>query len=379
MIFLTYFAILLFRLKRKEVELTLGKKEQAKGKKVKEEKNKKSKRKLKKGRIVLFIILLLLLIGGSYFGYKVYKNGGGMQGMIATIVGHNENTLKNLDPFYVLILGESTDIALTDTIIVGSYNPKEQKAALLSIPRDTYTGTNTSMATAYQKINTAYRGGEEPENALKAINKITGLDIEYYVIVDTAVLREMVDKIGGVWFDVPINMKYDHHEEKLYIDLKKGNQLIDGAKAEQLVRFRHNNDGSTYPQEYGFEDLGRMRTGREFITEAIKQTMKPENIFKVGDFLEIAHKNIKTNIPLSVAKDYLPYAVNFKTENLLSATLPGTTPSASETNNVSLFIHNKKETKELVDEMFLGIVPEDKEDENKTNTTNSTNTIKNNT
>ena len=353
----------------------MGKKEKTNEKKLKNENNKKNnKKKARKGRIFLLVILIALIIGGSVFGYQIYQNGGGMQGMLATLVGHNENTLKNLDPIYILLMGESTDIPLTDTIIVASYNPKEQTAALLSIPRDTFTGTNTSTATSYQKINTAYRGGDEPENAVKVVNKITGLDIEYYVVVDTAILRELVDEIGGVWFDVPIDMKYDHHAEKLYIDLKAGYQLLDGGKSEQLVRFRHNNNGSTYPSEYGVEDLGRMRTSREFITEVLKQTMKPENIFKIGTFLDIGHKNVKTNIPISVAKDYIPYAVNFKTENIASATLPGTTPSASSTNDVSLFIHNTKETKKLVDEMFLGIVPEEENGDIVSNNTINGNT-----
>ena len=55
-----------------------------------------------------------------------------------------------------MILGISTDQAgvdLTDTIMVASYNPKTQKASLLSIPRDTYTGKTPSRGTAYEKIN----------------------------------------------------------------------------------------------------------------------------------------------------------------------------------------------------------------------------------
>ena len=78
--------------------------------------------------------------------------------MLATVVGHDENTKKNLSEIKVLILGVSTDLdsELTDTIMVASYNPNTQKANLLSIPRDSYTGKNTAKATASLKINALY-------------------------------------------------------------------------------------------------------------------------------------------------------------------------------------------------------------------------------
>ena len=100
------------------------------------------RRKKKVWKKVLLIILLLLLIAGGVFAYKVYKNGGGLTGILATAVGHDENTKKSLEEFKCLVLGISTDeegALLTDTIMVASYNPNTQKATLLSIPRDTFT------------------------------------------------------------------------------------------------------------------------------------------------------------------------------------------------------------------------------------------------
>ena len=79
-------------------------------------------------------------------------------------------------------------------------------------------------------------------------------------------------------------MKYDDPTQDLHIDLKAGVQMIDGEKAEQLLRFRKNNDGTSYPTEYGDNDTGRMRTQREFIMAVMNQTLKPENIFKIGQF-----------------------------------------------------------------------------------------------
>ena len=345
-----------------------------KKKQIEKDKNRENKRRKKKTwKKVLLVILLILIIATGWFTYRTYKNGGGLSGMLATVVGHDENTKKNLKEIRVLILGVSTDLdsELTDTIMVASYNPNTQKANLLSIPRDTYTGKNKSRATASQKINSLYNINKNPEKTLEAVNELTGLDIEYYVLVKTEALIEVVNAIGGVEFDVPIDMKYDDPTQDLHIDLKAGLQKLDGNKAEQLLRWRHSNTKNgvmtTYPSEYGNDDFGRMRTQRDFIVATMKQTLKPGNIFKIGQLLEIANKNVETNIELSLAKDYVPYAVEFNTDEIKTAVLPGTTPDVKETNGVSIFVVNKTEAKELINSMFY----EEENNDSENNTTNS--------
>lgn len=338
---------------------------------------KTKKKKMKTWKKVVLVMFLILLVAGGVFTYRVHLNGGGMSGMLATVIGHDQNTKKNLGEFRSLILGISTDqegVDLTDTIMVASYNPNTQKATLLSIPRDTYVGKNTARATAYEKINALYGRKHRPDETLEAVNELTGLNIEYYVVVKTEALIKLVDAIGGITFDVPIDMDYDDTSQDLHIHLKAGEQKLDGDKAEQLVRFRHNNDMTSYPVEYGDNDIGRMRTQREFVLQVIKQTAKPENIFKLGEILEIANENLITNIDIGVAKDYIPYAVEFDTENLTTATLPGTVPSLKTTNNVSIYVANKKETKELIEEIFFNRDLEETADESEENSTGSTTT-----
>ena len=336
----------------------------------------KQKKKMSIGKIILLIILLILLIAGGIFAYKTHKNGGGLSGMLATAVGHDENTKKNLGEFRCLILGISTDeegALLTDTIMVASYNPNTQKATLLSIPRDTYTGTNPAKATAYEKINSVYSRHQDAQDVLDEVNEITGLDLKYYVIVKTEGFIKLVDAIGGVTFNVPIDMDYDDTSQDLHIHLKAGEQLLDGDKAEQLVRFRHNNDGTSYPQEYGDNDTGRMRTQREFIMAVIQQTAKVENIFKLGQILEVAEENVITNIDFNVAKDYIPYAVEFSTANLLTATLPGENTNKNSS-GTWIFVHNQQETETLIQELFYDRDLEQPTEEGTENTTNSSNT-----
>ena len=168
--------------------------------------SKKKKKNNKKKHIFLKVILILFLIlailAGGFVGYSVYKNGWGVQGIIQTAMGQDEEKLKNLDPFTVLILGVSKDISseLTDTIMIASYNPKTQKATIISIPRDTFVGANKNKATSYDKINALYQ--KSPQKTLDAVNKLTGLNILYYVVVSNNALVELVDTIGGVEYDV---------------------------------------------------------------------------------------------------------------------------------------------------------------------------------
>lgn len=309
----------------------------------------KKVRKNRKKKIVLRILLLLLIALIIYAGvitYKALKMGGGLQGFVAATMGHDENTVKNMPKITCLLIGKSLN--LTDTIIVASYNPQTQEAVMMSIPRDTFVGKNKNNATAMNKINALYQ--QSPQKLLDAVNDITGLDIQYYITVDTKALRELVDAIGGVYFDVPIDMDYDDSSQDLYIHLEKGYQLLDGNKAEQLVRFRKNNDFTGYPASYGSDDYGRMRTQREFITAALKQTLQAKNILKLGELLDIANKYIETNMQLSDLKDYLPYVIEFNTENIQTAALPG---ASEKPGDIWIFVHNKKQTEQLVGELFL--------------------------
>lgn len=312
--------------------------------------NSKNNVNKKKGlKTFLIIILIICIIIASYVAYSTYKNGWGLSGMIATAIGHDTKTKEHLEEFRVLLLGVSTDISskLTDTIIVASYNPKNQTANLLSIPRDTYIGTNRNKADSYDKINSLYQKG--PEKILEEVNEITGLDIKYYVVIETGALVDLVNAIGGVDFDVPIDMDYDDPTQDLHIHLKSGMQKLNGNQAEQVVRFRHNNNGTTYSSEYGNNDIGRMKTQRAFLTQVLKQTINLKNIFKINELIDIAYKNVKTNINVDNAKDYIPYIIEYDISQLQSTTLPG---EPEKINGLWFFNYNQKETKQLVEELY---------------------------
>ena len=353
--------------------------------KEKEKKNKK-KQKKKKNRVglkILLVILIIILCAVGYVLYKTYKNGWGLKGFISTVVGHDASKLQELDKIQFLLLGDNQ--GLTDSIMVCSYDPKTQEAAMLSIPRDTFIGKNKKRATASDKINSLYQG-KNADAIMEEVSNLIGIDLKYYIVVETDALIELVDTIGGVTFNVPIDMKYDDPVQNLHINLKAGEQLIDGKKAEQLLRFRHNNNGTSYSYEYGDNDYGRMRTQREFIMAALSQTLKASNILKITELLDIVKENVKTNMDFDSIRDYIPYVVEFNTDNLKTGALPGV---SDKCNGVWVFIHDEEEAEKLIGEMFLGIKPET-EDENTINIntiennvsnkiTNQTNTTKNTT
>lgn len=325
---------------------------------VNQKKKKKKKKKNKILKVILIIILVILLSFAGLFVKRMNENGWTLGGFVATILGHDANTLANLSRINILVIGQSQN--LTDTLLVCSYDPKIQDVALLSIPRDTFVGRNKNTATGFDKINALYQ--IDPDKLLKKVNDITDLGINYYIKVDTQGLKDLVDSVGGIYFDVPIDMDYDDSSQKLSIHLKAGYQLLDGNKAEQVLRFRHNNNGSTYQAEYGQEDIGRMKTQRAFITEVIKQVAKPENITKVDDYIKIANNNVETNFNIWNLKDYAPYAIDFNADNIKTETLPGV---PEKCNGVWLYIHNKKQTEQIVKELFKTELTEEQEKNSK--------------
>lgn len=310
--------------------------------------SKNSKKNIKKKRrwpIVLLIILLIIGIAAGIFYYRVQKLGGGLGGTIAATLGHDENTRKNLDTLTTLVLGKSQN--LTDTIMLFAYNPRTQEASMLSIPRDTFIGDDPDEATAWDKINSVYQ--LSVDKLLKDVSELTGLDVQNYVMVDTAGFKELVDTIGGVTFNVPMDMKYDSYSQGLHIDLKAGEQVLDGDKAEQLVRFRHNNDGSTYPASYGLEDEGRMKTQQAFLTELAKQTLTVGNIPNIMNIIDIANRYVETNMDFNMLKDYVPYLVELNMSEIKKDTLPG---EPALTNGVWVYLADEEEAPAVIDELF---------------------------
>lgn len=329
---------------------------------------------------VLFVVLVILsmtAVGGVAAVY--YENWerdmGEKDSNLAQFLSGNKKEEKELEPnLTCLVMGRNQ--SLTDFIVLAQYNPNTREASLLSIPRDSFVGDGSPDG----KINSIYAnygGGEKGITKLKEkVEELTGIEIQHYLLFDASMLKKVVNELGGVTVDVPINMDYDdpYQTPQLHIHLKKGTQLLSGSQAEQFVRFRKNNDGTGYPNG----DIGRIAAQQSFIRALITEILKAENIGKIKNLAQIVLDNTKTDITLELVEEHLDEVVTFKMDRMRMETLPGvgkyqkyqgitrsyyvlneesgdillddlfrnTTVKSDETSNEETIVDNKKEDKQ---------------------------------
>lgn len=234
--------------------------------------------------------------------------------------------------------GESTKGQRTDTLMLCKYVADTNKLAILSIPRDTLVDI---PGYGEDKINHAHAYGG-PELAVESVNELLGTDVEYYVRIDYDVVKDVVDAIDGVDINVPIDMYYEDPwaDPPLVIDLKQGEQTLDGKESLQFLRFRSG---------YATQDLGRIESQQAFIKSVIKKAQNPKYLIKIPSVFKSTRENIETNIPL---RDIVTYAMdvkNLKQEGMQMATLPNESVMMS---GVSYVIPIEEVKDELMEKMF---------------------------
>ena len=201
---------------------------------------------------------------------------------------------KSQDYYTVLILGRDTGGGgNTDTMLLASYDVTNQKATVMSIPRDTMVNVSWDI----KRINSVYNyygGGDRGIQYLyKEIAQLVGFEPDYQVVVEWDAVGQIVDAMGGVWFDVPRNMNYDDPYQDLHIHQEKGYRLLTGDDAMQVLRYRHDND-----MRYGYPDgdLGRIKTQQGLLKAMIEQLMSLKNIAKVNEFIKVFNENVETDL-----------------------------------------------------------------------------------
>ena len=294
--------------------------------------------------IVIILVIAVIALAGTYFFINWQKDVQDKESGDKNIIERLVVPEKKEEPVVTcLFLGVNGN--LTDFIMLGQYNPNTREIALLSIPRDTNVGNNSVDG----KINSAY-SSRGMDKLKKQVTEITGIEIDYHVLFKTKILRQVVDKIGGVTVDVPINMNYDDPYQNLYIHLKKGTQKLTGSQAEQFCRFRKNNNGSGYPGG----DVERTKAQQKFIKAFIAELLKVDNISKIPDIINIVLEGTKTNVTLDVAKEYIDDVIALKTDRITTNTLPGSARMGKSPLGymTSYYYYNAEKTKTMVDEMF---------------------------
>lgn len=198
---------------------------------------------------------------------------------------------KSEDYYTVLVLGRDTGGGgNTDTMLLASYDVTNQKATVMSIPRDTMVNVNWDV----KKINSVYNmygQGDKGIAALyKEVSQLVGFEPDYQVIVEWEAVGKLVDAIGGVNFDVPYDMSYHDPYQDLVIEQSKGYRLLDGDDAMQVIRWRKNDGGN------GIGDSGRMQIQQDFLKAVIKEMMKPKNVLNIGKISKVFQENVETDL-----------------------------------------------------------------------------------
>lgn len=260
---------------------------------------------MKRKRTVLFMISLMLIAVagyGVYYFSSIYK---GLEGLNKSPenspfkeVSAKEDTVveppqwTGSEPVNILLMGgdargtKKGEVPRSDSMMLVSLDPIRKRIQLFSILRDTYTDI---PGHGKNRINTAITHG--PNTAMNAVSELLGVPVQYYVYTDFQGFIKLVDAIGGVDFYVEKDMHYeskaDQHEYD--INLKQGEQHLDGKTALQYVRFRHD----------AMSDFTRTKRQREFLKAVAEKMKTTTSVMKLPSILEEVSPFIDTNLSVN--------------------------------------------------------------------------------
>ena len=261
---------------------------------------------------------------------------------------------KSEDFYTVLILGRDTGGGgNTDTMLLASYDVTNQKATVMSIPRDTMVNVSWDI----KRINSVYNyygaGEKGIQHLYKEVAQLVGFEPDYQVVVEWDAVGEIVDAMGGVYFDVPRNMNYDDPTQNLHIHQEKGYRLLSGDDAMQVIRYRHDNRVNGKTLGYPDGDLGRIATQQAFLKAVVEQLLQVKNLTKLNQFVKVFQNNVETDMTFTNILWFAQQAVfgGLKVENVNFVTMPNTPVSCwSRTyqNYQSYVVPNAQELLDLV-------------------------------
>lgn len=255
-------------------------------------------------RTVLLVLLALLLAGTAalWIAAKQPK-------------AENELGARRKDCATILLAGTDKDGFRTDTMMLLSIDRANGTLSLVSIPRDTLVFCEYAIP----KINSAYGWGGGGEDGMRElmlrVSEIIGFEPDGYVLIGLEGFEKLIDTMGGVEFNVPIDMRYSDPTQGLEIDLRAGEQRLSGSDAMQLVRFRSG---------YAMADLDRVTVQRAFVKAALSQWLSPEKLLRLPSALNTLKKYTQSDL---TTENYLwlaESAMFCDLESVRMETLPGT-------------------------------------------------------
>ncbi len=259
----------------------------------------------------IFYVLLGFFIGGVVlFGFMLF----GVENPLRLFVVKKviESTVARTLPetFCVLIVGQDGIKPVRgDTTMLLCVNTKAEEILLFSIPRDSRLEI---PGVGYDKVNHAYaRGGVILLK--KTVEGALAMSIPYFVEVNYDGFEKVIDALGGVEIEVEKPLHYVDRAQNLYINIKAGKQVLNGKKALDYVRFRHDALG----------DIGRIKRQQNFIKALLAKFDDPVLFSNALTIMEEIKGAVHTNI---LSEDLVQLALWFKglqEKHMVVETLPG--------------------------------------------------------
>lgn len=197
----------------------------------------------------------------------------------------------------ILVVGRDASGVNTDTILLAFFDRQAHVLNVVSIPRDTLV--NVSWST--KKINSV-AGRVGVDGLLDTIEGLFGYRPDDWVIVDMNVFEDVINELGGVYFDVPVDMDYDDPSQELSIHYRAGEQLLSGYDALCVFRFRQNNDGTGYLRG----DLERIEVQHTLLSAVTDELFSAKSLTNLGGIVSIVTEKTDTSLTM---KDILWYGV----------------------------------------------------------------------
>ena len=215
----------------------------------------------------------------------------------------------------ILLLGTDQSGARTDVIMLLTADRVDRTLSLVSIPRDTLVNGEYAVP----KLNSVYaanNGGQVGiDMVLTRVEQCVGFRPDGYMLVQLEGFVEIVDALGGVEFDVPVDMFYNDPSQDLYIALEAGPQTLSGEEAMGLVRFRSG---------YADQDLGRIEVQRDFLRAMMSQTVSPEGLVKAPLLMKLLLEHTQTDLTTGNLLWLAETAALADLSGIETETLPGT-------------------------------------------------------